>query len=217
MIPLEIPSVGHLPAYENGYVTFGCLNRFSKVSDESLELWAFLLKKNSNAKLLLKSGELDDIELRGHTIERLSDLGVPSNRVILFGGTSQYEHLNTYNQVDISLDPFPYAGGLTTLESLCMGAPVVGLTDTSKLVHRSSSVILSPLGLGEWVAKTKDEYVEIVCNWANNLENLAQLREQLRGQMEERISVFVPQVEIAYREMWRRWCRGEEPSSIYIK
>jgi len=35
--------------------------------------------------------------------------------------------------------------------------------------------------------------------------------------MEERISVFVPQVEIAYREMWRRWCRGEEPSSIYIK
>jgi predicted O-linked N-acetylglucosamine transferase (SPINDLY family) len=98
-----------------------------------------------------------------------------------------------------------------------MGAPVVGLTDTSKLVHRSSSVILSPLGLGEWVAKTKDEYVEIVCNWANNLENLAQLREQLRGQMEERISGFVPQVEIAYREMWRRWCRGEEPSSIYIK
>jgi len=56
-----------------------------------------------------------------------------------------------------------------------------------------------------------------VCNWANNLENLAQLREQLRGQMEERISGFVPQVEIAYREMWRRWCRGEEPSSIYIK
>ena len=98
-----------------------------------------------------------------------------------------------------------------------MGSPVVGLTDDSKLVHRSSSVILSSLGLGEWVAKTKDEYVEIVCNWANNLENLAQLREQLRGQMEERISVFVPQVEIAYREMWSRWCRGEESSPIHMK
>ena len=180
-------------------------------------MWVSLLKKIPNSKLLLKSGELNDRELREHTVERLSDLGVSSNRVILLGGTSRYEHLNTYNQVDISLDPFPYAGGVTTLESLCMGAPVVGLTDTSKLVHRSSSVILSPLGLGEWVAKTKDEYVEIVCNWANNLENLAQLREQLRGQMEERISVFVPQVEIAYREMWSRWCRREESSSIYIK
>jgi len=86
-----------------------------------------------------------------------------------------------------------------------------------KITHRNSSATLSPLGLDERIAKTKDEYVEIVCDWANNLENLAQLREQLRGQMEEQISVFAPQVEIAYREMWRRWCGGEEPSSIYIK
>ena len=217
MVPLETPSVGYLPAYENGYVTLGCLNRFSKVSDESLELWASLLKRIPNSKLLFKSGELSDMELRKRTIERLSDLGVSSNRVILLGRTSQYEHLNTYNQVDISLDPFPYGGGATTLESLCMGSPVVSLTNDSKQAHRYSSAILSPLGLNEWVAKTKDEYVEIVCHWANDLENLAQLRDQLRGQMEEQISGFVPQVEIAYREMWRRWCGGEEPSSIYIK
>ena len=54
-------------------------------------------------------------------------------------------------------------------------------------------------------------------DWANNIENLAQLREQLRGQVEERISGFVPQVEIAYREMWRRWCGDEKPVPIYIK
>ena len=121
MIPLEIPSVGYLPAHENGYVTFGCLNRFSKASDDSLELWSSLLKRIPNSKLLSKSGELNDMELRGRTIGHLSHLGVSSNRVILLGKTSQYEHLNTYNQVDISLDTFPYAGGVTTLESLCMG------------------------------------------------------------------------------------------------
>ena len=85
MIPLEIPSVGYLPAHENGYVTFGCLNKFSKVSDDSLELWSSLLKRIPNSKLLFKSGELSDIELREHTVERLSDLGVSSNRVILLG------------------------------------------------------------------------------------------------------------------------------------
>ncbi|SVB24131.1 uncharacterized protein METZ01_LOCUS176985, partial [marine metagenome] len=166
MIPLEIPSVGYLPAYENGYVTFGCLNRFSKVSDDSLELWASLLKRIPDSKLLLKSGELNDMELRGRTIDHLSHLGVAPNKVILLGGTSQYEHLNTYNQVDISLDPFPYGGGITTFESLCMGSPVVGLTGGLKQSHRNSSAILSPLGLNEWVAKTKDEYVEIACHWA---------------------------------------------------
>ena len=155
--------------------------------------------------------------MRGNTVERLSDLGVSSNRVILLGRTSQYEHLNTYNQVDISLDTFPYAGGITTLESLCMGAPVVGLTDTSKLAHRTSSAILSPLGLDEWVAKTKDEYVEIVCNWVRNLGELTELRQELRDRVLTQTAKFVPQVEIAYREMWRRWCRGEESSPIYIK
>ncbi|MBT22538.1 hypothetical protein CMK17_21760 [Candidatus Poribacteria bacterium] len=217
MIPLETPAVGYLPAYENGYVTFGCLNRFIKVSDESLELWTSLLQRIPNSKLLLKSGELSDIELRGHTIERLSDFGVSFNRVTLLGGTSQYEHLNTYNQVDISLDTFPHGGGATTLESLCVGSPVVTLTDDSKIAHRNSSAILSPLGLNEWVAKTKDEYVEIACHWANNLEELLDIRRELRGRVLTQTAKFVPQIEIAYREMWRRWCRGEESSPLYIK
>ena len=217
MIPLEISSVGYLSAHENGYVTLGCLNRFSKVSGESLELWASLLKRIPNSKLLLKAGELNDIDLRGHTIERLSDLGVSSDRVILLGGTSQYEHLNTYNQVDISLDPLPFGGGMTTFESLCMGTPVVTLTGDSKVVCRNSSVILSPLGLDEWVAKTKDEYVEIVCNWVRNLGELSELQQELRDRVLAQTAKFVPQVEIAYREMWSRWCRGEESSPIHMK
>ena len=100
---------------------------------------------------------------------------------------------------------------------LFMGAPVVGLTDTSKLVHRSSSVILSPLGLGEWAAKTKDEYVEIVCNWVRNLGELAELRRELRDRVLTRAAKFAPQVEVGYREMWSRWCSGGKPSAIYIK
>ena len=118
--------------------------------------------------------------------------------------------------MDISLDPFPYGGGVTTLESLCMGSPVVSLTNDSKLTHRTS-VILSPLGLNEWAAKTKDEYVEIACNWASNLGELLDIRQELRSRVLTRTAKFVPQVEIAYREMWSRWCGGEEPSSIYIK
>ena len=98
-----------------------------------------------------------------------------------------------------------------------MGAPVVSLTDTSKLAHRTSSAILSPLGLDEWIAKTKDEYVEIVCNWVRNLGELAGLRQELRDRVLVQTAKFVPQVEIAYREMWSRWCREEEPSPIYMK
>ena len=119
--------------------------------------------------------------------------------------------------MDISLDTFPHGGGITTLESLCVGSPVVTLTDDSKIAHRGSSALLSPLGLNEWVTKTKDEYVEIACHWANNLEELLDIRRELRGRVLTQTAKFVPQIEIAYREMWRRWCRGEESSPIYIK
>ncbi len=35
------------------------------------------------------------------------------------------EHLGTYAAMDISLDPFPYAGTTTTCESLYMGAQML--------------------------------------------------------------------------------------------
>ena len=59
-------------------------------------------------------------------------------------------------------------------------------------------MILSSLGLDGWVAKTKDEYVEIVCNW---VRNLGELRQELRGRVLVQVAKFVPQVEITYQEM----------------
>lgn len=54
--------------------------------------------------------------------------GLDTSRVDLLPlAAANSDHLGTYAHMDISLDPFPYAGTTTTCESLYMGVPVVTL------------------------------------------------------------------------------------------
>jgi predicted O-linked N-acetylglucosamine transferase (SPINDLY family) len=49
------PLVTSLPAQARGYVTFGCLNNFCKVSEQVLRLWAQVLKTVDRSRLMLRS------------------------------------------------------------------------------------------------------------------------------------------------------------------
>lgn len=58
------------------------------------------------------------MEIHGITAERVDLLPLTASNI---------DHLATYAWMDISLDPWPYAGTTTTCESLYMGVPVISL------------------------------------------------------------------------------------------
>ena len=67
--------------------------------------------------------------------------GIAAERVDLMPLTaSNSDHLAIYAWMDISLDPWPYAGTTTTCESLYMGVPVISLAGGA-----ASSLILAML------------------------------------------------------------------------
>ena len=115
-----------------------------------------------------------------------------------------------HGEVDIALDPFPYAGGISTLEALWMGVPVVTLKGAAA-GHRASAAILSVLGLNEWIAETPREYLDIVRARAQDIQQLQMLRMGLRQRLAcspvANAEIYVRAVEVAYRDMWRKWCR----------
>ena len=53
----DLPPANELPALRNGYITFGCLNSFVKVSQPSLRLWARVLHEVQTSTLVLLAPE----------------------------------------------------------------------------------------------------------------------------------------------------------------
>ena len=112
------------PAVEEhaGPITFGSFNNFSKVTDGMVRLWAQLLDRVSESRLLLKSRQLADPVIAERLCHLVEGPGISAERLCLMERVEgRGNHLAFYNEVDISLDTFPYNGTTTTCEALVMG------------------------------------------------------------------------------------------------
>jgi len=202
-------AVGPLPALQNGYVTFGSLNNFAKVTPPVLETWGKLLSVVKDSRLILRcpQGQAAD-----HVCRALGRYGVDPRRLDLVGHLSWEQYVSLYQYQDIGLDPFPYPGHTTSCDSMWMGVPVVTLTGQTS-VSRAGASLLHTIGLSELIAAEEQQYVEMARNLAEDLPRLMQLRATLRGRMQQSALMdaagFARDVEAAYRQMWRQWCRRE--------
>jgi protein O-GlcNAc transferase len=207
-VPLAPP-----PALRNGYVTFGSANNINKLNDRTAACWAEVLKAVPDSKLLLRSRPLGDAAVAGQVRARFAALGIGGDRLLLTGAENDYaRHLDRYNDVDIALDPFPYAGGTTTVEALWMGVPVLTLRGDRYVAHMGEN-ILHNMQMPEWIAGDLADYVGKARAFASDVTALAALRQNLR----HRLMVsplcdaprFARHLEEAFRGMWRKWCAGQ--------
>lgn len=203
--PDYAPAVAGLPAHRNGFVTFGSLNRFMKVTPTVLELWGQILREVPHSRLLLKDPRFDEPRAREDLWDRLSRQGIDRGRIVLRGFSSHQDHLAVYNEVDLVLDSFPQNGGITVWEALWMGAPVLALLG-NKPPSRLSAAILHALGLADWVTTSPDEYRQRAVEKAQDLERLAAFRHGCRARILASPAgnplQYTRAVEAAYRTLW---------------
>jgi len=170
------PDIAALPSSSKGYVTFGCLNNPSKNSSDALQLWARILAGIPGSHLILQG-------CAGSYRQRVGDLfrqaGVAPDRLEFLPHQSWWSYMETYNRIDIAMDPFPYGGGVTSCDALLMGVPVVALCG-ARAAGRLTSSILSNIGHSELAATNYEQYVQIAVGLAANPAQLAMLRNTLR-------------------------------------
>ena len=202
------PPVGTLPSTERsaGPPTFGCLNNFAKVTGATLSLWVELLRRVPEASFVLYArGENHRERVRA----AFRQAALAESRASFVGWQSLHDYLETYRRIDVALDPFPYTGGTTTCDALWMGVPVVSMTGTTA-VSRGGSTLLEHATLGDCVARSEAEYIELAAGLLRDRARLSTLRTDLRGRLERSPVMdapgFTSGLEAAYREMWRTWC-----------
>jgi predicted O-linked N-acetylglucosamine transferase (SPINDLY family) len=207
--PKDPPDVGPLPCLTDGRFTFGCFNRPAKLNGQVASVWARILAQVPNSRLLMMYGGLNEATTQATVHSTLTQSGVPIERVEMIGENEQSKLLRGYGEVDLALDPFPYSGGVTTLEAIWMGVPVVTLVGDT-FAGRHSASHLTAAGLSQFCTITPDDYVALAIAWSQRREELA----VLRGTLRERVAAsplcdaprFAKNLAAELTRLWSTWC-----------
>jgi protein O-GlcNAc transferase len=201
------PPAAPLPANRNGYLTFGSFNNLTKLTDETIALWASVLRAISSSRLVLKDLSTRDAGVQKGILDVFATHGILPERITFLEQQAWIvDHLASYGEVDIALDTYPYNGATTTMEALWMGVPVISLVG-NRTSSRYGLSFLSGAGLQELAVDSPEAYVKAALKLSNNLQDLSTLRMQLRQRIGQSPLCngldFARSVENAFSQMWK--------------
>ena len=205
--PDNAPDVNETPVIKNGYFTFGSFNTLAKINRKTIDIWSRILKLIPGSRLMIKNKQMNDASVRNMYEKYFTDNNIDKDRIILHEfSANREEHLKCYNNIDISLDTFPYNGTATTCESLWMGVPVITLAGNSH-AGRVGVSLLTVIGLKSMIAPDYDNYISLAVFLSNNIDKVSQMRKNLRKTLQysplcDGIS-FTRTLENAYKNIWK--------------
>ncbi|MEM9271893.1 MAG: TIGR03032 family protein [Cyanobacteria bacterium P01_F01_bin.143] len=183
---------------------FCCFNSHYKITPELFDLWLRILEQVPNSVLWLASGGGKD-NLRLEAKRR----GLDEDRLIFAEKIPHDEYLARYALADLYLDTFIYNAGSTAAAVLWTGLPMLtcpGQTNASRM----GASICRAGGL-EWaICHSSEDYEQRAVHLATHPDELAQIREQLRSQLQSEATYpplfdvvgFVRSLEAAFEQMW---------------
>lgn len=213
MTPPTAESVMELPAKNNGFITFGCVQNLAKINDEWLQLWGDILRAIPTARLRIQNKQFKQATQRAQFLKRVEQLGVPIERMQLLPPSERESYLKSLSEIDILLDTYPYTGGTTTAEALWMGVPTLTRAGQTMIARQGGS-LLHTAGLDEWITHSDQAYIEQAIEWSQRLDELAQLRKNLRKRVAQSplfdAQRFARDFELCLNGLWDRYVQSQK-------
>lgn len=197
-------------------VVFADFNSHYKFEPRLWGVWMRLLKRVPDSVLwMLKGTQFSERNLRHEAVAR----GIDPKRLIFADRTPHPAHLARHRLVDIALDTLHHGGGVTTVDALWAGVPVVTVAGESP-PSRNGASLLAAIGLDDLILETVEAYEAKAFALATNPDQLAAIKARLRRNRDthplfntERLARHL---EAAYRLMWQRWRDGLPPAAIEV-
>lgn len=167
-----------------------CLQSIFKFHPEFDEVLASILEGDPDGHLYLLEGRFDSFtQLIKNRFQ--STLKPVFDRVHFLPRQSPEDFLNLIALADVNLDPLYTVGGISTFDTLISGTPIVTYPLGDTLRGRVTSALYCQMGIDEYIANSKDEYVSMAIKIATN-ENY---REEFQTAIRHNMDLFYENIE----------------------
>lgn len=194
------------PMLTKGALTLGCTSNPLKINEQVLHVWARILQAIPQSTLHFKFRGFESLALQQYYQAIFAEYQIEPDRLMYFGYSPLQEHLEFYQTVDFVLDPFPYNGGLTTVDALWMGCPFITMAGGMNVGVSMANAMAQP----DWVAHSPEDYVAKGVSLGHQPNLLKTLRYALRERLLASpicdTQTLTQEVETSYRKVWGRWC-----------
>ncbi|MFP6749406.1 MAG: hypothetical protein VCD66_17645 [Alphaproteobacteria bacterium] len=188
---------------------FANFNAHYKFDPETFDLWLGLLRQLPGSVFwLLRGGEAAMANLRA----RARAGGIDPARLVFADRVPHGEHLARQSLADLSLDCRHHTGGVSTLDALWSGVPVITIAGDNQSARTGAS-ILHAAGLADLVVDDMAAYRAKALALARDGVALAALKARLRANLRTAplfdTARLARHLEAGFREMVRRDRAGE--------
>ncbi|MFC3227253.1 hypothetical protein ACFOGJ_08440 [Marinibaculum pumilum] len=209
----EAPDLVEPPFFRNGHITFGVFNRVSKMTPESMDAWAEILRRVPTARLRIQNSNVILPGVTSRLTRFFAERGVAVDRLDFFGSVPEAAYLRDVGETDIALEPFPQTGGVTAFDAMWMGVPTVIRIVDDRPCCRAALLPATGAGIGALVARGQAEYVENAVMLADQPDLLRQLRFSMRQKLADAVftrpEALAGSLRRALRAIWDQACTGQ--------
>jgi protein O-GlcNAc transferase len=214
-VPEDIPTRTQEGLPEDG-VVFASFNATYKLDPAAFAVWMDILADVPGSVLWLRAAN-DAIQNRLRAAATRH--GIDGRRIIFAARKDRADHLARHRLADICLDAFGHTGGVTTLDALLAGVPVLTVAGESQSARTGAS-ILSALGTLQWIFDDVAGYTAGAIALGTNLDRLQDAKRIVRDQVAV-APLFDPallarHLNAAFRTMYKVAAEGRTPTTFDV-